>query len=335
MKVLRVTLAVLLAAFVVYGVAFKLGYLPAWPPLLVALAALILVAASVLLVATLAAWIRTGEPLRHLAGVLLYGGVLLVLGGGMANWLLSLQGFVILTEGTAMPLSMTSHLQAFEGGPLSNVYEMDMTLELAELELVAGGSGRPVPQSRIRVSRSGEPLLAAELEPGQSAEAGTLHFHQGAFGYAPRIVVLKDGEEMLDEVVPFTTERQGPEGLSFLGEILIRAEELRIEGQVDLTSLDEALQGHPRLQLRVERRGELIGRGSLLPGHFADIEDGYRVGFAGLEKWSEIDISRRNYPQVMLAGLASILAGGVLAAAVRKRGGNPTPKDVEAKGALG
>jgi hypothetical protein len=49
-----------------------------------------------------------------------------------------------------------------------------------------------------------------------------------------------------------------------------------------------------------------------LPGHFADIDEGYRIGFAGLERWSEIVISRRSYGQVVLAGTGLLVVGAVL-----------------------
>ena len=80
----------------------------------------------------------------------------------------------------------------------------------------------------------------------------------------------------------------------------------------DLASLDEGMQGHATLHLTVERDGELIGRGSLLPGRFAEIDQGYRVGFAGLEKWSEIDISRRHQGGLVLAGMGLAVAGAAL-----------------------
>ena len=50
----------------------------------------------------------------------------------------------------------------------------------------------------------------------------------------------------------------------------------------------------------------------MLPGHFAEIEQGYSIGFAGLEKWSEVDISRRNYRKTVLAGSVIAVIGAVL-----------------------
>ena len=57
--------------------------------------------------------------------------------------------------------------------------------------------------------------------------------------------------------------------------------------------------------------GEPLGQGTLLPGHFADLDEGFRVGFVDLKRWSEIDVSRRNYGEPVLgAGLVAVL--GVL-----------------------
>ena len=61
----------------------------------------------------------------------------------------------------------------------------------------------------------------------------------------------------------------------------------------------------------MRRDGQVLGAGKLRPGEFADLEGGYRVGFAGLKKWAEIDISRRNYPGPILWG-AGVAAAGVL-----------------------
>ena len=43
-----------------------------------------------------------------------------------------------------------------------------------------------------------------------------------------------------------------------------------------------------------------------------DIEQGYSVGFADLEKWSEVDLSRRNYRKTVFAGSVIALIGAVL-----------------------
>ena len=72
------------------------------------------------------------------------------------------------------------------------------------------------------------------------------------------------------------------------------------------------MRGHATLVLAVTREGVAIGRGKLLPGHFANLEQGYRVGFAGLQKWSEVDVSRRTYGSAVLAGTVLALGGAVL-----------------------
>jgi len=255
------------------------------------------------------------EPTRRgvrSAELILLAGVLVALSAGFANWLFSVQGFMVLREGEAVPLHSGSHLQGFEQGPLARLEEMNLVLGLVEVELIAHGSGGFFPQSLLELRRpEGDParLTVSRLE---TATSGNLRFFQGAFGFAPRIVILREEETLFDRVVPFTTERTGPSGVSFEGSFEVVEAGLRADGRVDLASLDPAMRGHATLHLTLRHGDRLLGRGSLLPGRFADIEQGYRVGFAGLEKWSEIDISRRHYGTFVLVGGAVSLIGGVL-----------------------
>jgi hypothetical protein len=242
---------------------------------------------------------------------LLITGVLMALGAGTANWMLGLQGFVVLNEGDAVPLHGGSHLQQFDGGPLARIEEMHVALALDELILQPVGPGLFFPESHLRVLRDASQPEKVVVSPRASGFAGPLRFHQGAFGFAPRIVILREEQEVFDRVVPFTTRREGPAGLSFAGTFTIERERLAVEGSVDLDSLDAGMRGHATLVLVVTRDGAPIGRGSLMPGHFADLEHGYRIGFAGLKKWSEIDISRRTYGGAVLAGAALALGGAL------------------------
>ena len=260
------------------------------------------------------AWRMTRKPTRSLraaAEILLVGGLALALGGGTVNWLFGLQGTVILNEREAVNLRGGSALQAFESGPLAEIDEMGLSVVLDELELVPFGEGGFVPASLLRVWREGEKPTRLRATSQSWASWGTLRFHQGAFGFAPQIVILNADETVFDRVVPFLSEREGPAGVAFLETFTIEKESLEVEGQVDLATLDEGLRGHAALTLTVGREGELLGQGRLLPGHFAEIGAGYRVGFAGLERWSEIVVSRHNYPGIMLTGAAMALLGAL------------------------
>jgi hypothetical protein len=257
-------------------------------------------------------WRRSRRPVGAAGEMLLLGGALLALLGGMANWLLGLQGSVILNEREAVRLHGGTALQAFEAGPLARLDEMGLYLVLDELELAPAGTDGFYPLSRLSVWRYEEEPTPLEATPRQWASAGPLRFHQGAFGFAPRIVLLDGQETLFDRVVPFLTERRGPGGISFQGSFTIEEQGLEVGGAVDLASLDAGMRGHATLEVLVQQQGRLLGRGSLLPGHFAEIEGGYRVGFAGLQRWSEIVISRRNYGQLVLAGGCVALAGGIL-----------------------
>ncbi len=308
-----IVVAGLLVAAVVAWSSWRVGWLPL-PPKLFALLVLALMAACSTALVLQILDLRRGRQTaaRAMAAGCLMLGLLTATTGGFANWLFSLQGVVMLTELEGVPLSRTGHLQEFDAGPLSHVDEMRMTLQLEELNLARAPENSFLPVSRLRLAREALPLEIVEVAPGKSARVGSLVFHQGAFGFAPRIVIVKKGETVFDKFVPFTTGRSGSRGVAFQGEFTIEKEHLAVSGAVSLESLDERMKGHETLGLRVTRGGRLLGAGELLPGHFADLEDGYRIGFAGLKKWSEIDISRRNYPAPIFAGLGLLLLGTVL-----------------------
>lgn len=260
-------------------------------------------------------FLRRQGSLRLLARVAVAAGIALALAGGLANWALGLQGYVILTESEKARLRGGTELQGFEPGPLGDVAELDVVLGLDELELVPVGVDGYFPMSRLRVWRGHDEPASLQVSPQASVGAGSLRFHQGAFGFAPRIVILEDGdstETLFDKVVPFLTERRGPRGILFNGSFTIAKADLRVEGVIRLDSLDEGLRGHATLDLAVTQGGQPLGRGSLLPGNFAELDRGYRVGFAGLKRWSEIVVSRRSYGTVVLLGTVLALGGALL-----------------------
>lgn len=267
---------------------------------------------------TLIAHAITVLAARRFESAMVIVGVFIVFAGGLANWLFSLQGYVILTELDALPLAATKHLQAFEAGPLSNPSELAGMMQLEKFELAPTPEGF-TPTSRVRIlQRGGQPVVLT-LTPAHGATRRSLRFHQGTFGFAPRIVITRGDRTVFDQVVPFTTRTPSAGVVEFSGDFNVRAEELSIHGAVSLEGLDAQMKGHPRLGLVLKQRGAELGRGELLPGHFAELRDGYRVGFAGVKKWSEIDISRRNYPEPMIAGAALFVAGGAARLFKRRR----------------
>jgi hypothetical protein len=291
----------------------RTGLVPHAPAVLTVIVALSL--AAFLLRFLLIAWgLRrsSGRRLTAVSEMLLTAGVLLTLLFGMTNWMLRLQGFVVLNERETARLHGGTDLQVFEAGPLARLDEMNLALALDELELVPAGGDGFVPLSRLRVWREGEEAVQLEVQPSSSASSGSLRFLQGAFGFAPRVVILRNEETVFDRVVPFRTERRGPSGVSFEGRFVLEREGLEVAGVVSLASLDEGMRGHATLHLTVGRGGSVIGRGSLLPGHFAEIGEGYRVGFAGLDRWSEVLVSRRNYRTTVLVGVSLALLGAVV-----------------------
>lgn len=335
----------LLALAIADWVALRTGSLRHPAGLLAVLVALTALVFVLRLGQLAGALVRRSRPIgASLAETLLLAGVLAALSAGSLNWLFGLQGFVVLHSGEAAPIHGGSHLQDFQRGPLASFEEMDLVLGLREVELIPIGGGSFYPESHLFLqgrslqgrdpgADGGESGIARgesghrelTVSPWASAAAGPLRFHQGAFGFAPRIVLLHDDETVFDRTVPFTTERRGtpgagPSGVSFQGHFTVAEKELDVRGEVDLASLDEGLRGHATLRLEVRRENRLLGRGELRPGRFAELAEDWRVGFAGLSRWSEIDISRRTYGGGVLAGGGLALAGLLLWPLARWRG---------------
>lgn len=307
-------------AAIAYLTALKLGWAPMNPRAFAALVALLAVA----LIAVAADALRRAATGRRrvlaMAEATVAGGLLAIASGGLLNWSLGLQGFVVLSEREPVRLSRTADLEGFEAGPFADQRELAVTIALARLELAPATGGGFSARSRLRILDTGGNEAGLEIAPGRAARHGTLVFRQGAFGFSPRIVVMKGERVALDTFVPFRTIREGPEGIAFVGDLEISAEKLRIRGAVALEDLNDDMKGHPRLELSVERDGARLGAGRLIPGEFAEAGEGYRIGFAGLRRWAEIDFSRKTYPVPILAGLAAFLLGGALAVVARWRG---------------
>jgi hypothetical protein len=199
-------------------------------------------------------------------------GALLVLGAGVANWAWSLQGYVVLQELEAMPVLAGGHLRALEKGPLADLEQLDFTLQLEELELLPSAEAGLYPASRLRVRGADGKVETLRIDPWHNAAYGNLRFYQGAFGFAPQIVVVHGDETIFDKVVPFTTEGHGVAGgITFEEEIDIGRDDLALWGAVDLASLDEALRGHATVVLQLKQGPRLLGEGRLSLGHFAEV----------------------------------------------------------------
>lgn len=254
--------------------------------------------------------LRRDDPVaRGLVRFLVLLGSICIFGGGLFNWLRSLQGYLVLLEGDTVQLSQPNTLQERVCGLLARPEELAVSVRLEKLELIRQGGGDYFPLSRLFILDQARQSYRAELFPGHVLSVGPLRLHQGAFGFAPRIILLRGAETLLDQVVPFTTSSSRNDGLLFGGTVAVSQSEINIQGSLNFSGLDDRLRGHARLELSVTRGNELLGSGELLPGHFADIGAGFRVGFAGLSRWSEIDVARQNYRLIVVIGCALLLFG--------------------------
>jgi hypothetical protein len=304
-------LAVLLLACLFAGAlgAIRSGVLAPWPLALAAIAGAMTAAAAVALVVAIvrAVTSRAGRWARASEATLLTG-LLLAAGAGLANWAFSYRGFVVLTEGEEVSIADGEQLQGAIAGPLARSAELEGRLRLAEVELTPAGPGGFLPASRVVLTRAGAPSLDAWVTPSRGAAVGPATLHQGAFGFSPRVVVQKGAKVVVDRTIPFTSRREGAEGVAFETRIDLEPGVV-LEAGIDLSGLDERMKGHPRLAVELRRGERLLGAGMLSPGHGATMEEGWHVGFAGVKMWSEIDVSRRTYRMHLLAGIALALLG--------------------------
>lgn len=305
-----------LAGFIGVGAAHLLAVKRGWMaprPILLAAVASLAGLAALLMVAMVVARTLRGE--RRIAGVgeaLLAAGVLTAGAAGFANWALGIQGVVLAFEREPVRLSRAADLTGFDPGPLADLREMDVTVALARLELAGAGARGFRAVSHLKLLGDAGEEIGLAVERGKATRFRALLLRQGAFGFAPRIVVVKNGREVLDVAVPFRTVREGRDGVSFVGEFEIGAERLDFQGAVTLDDLNDEMKGHPLLELRAQRDGRPLGAGKLRPGESAALEDGYSIAFAGLKRWSEIDFARRTYPIPMLAGAVLAAIGALL-----------------------
>jgi hypothetical protein len=311
-RALRLATAALLIAAAGYLLAFKRGWVEPRAVLFASLAGAASLGLAGVLVAAARELVRGRRRVAVLAEALAAGGLLAVALGGFAHWSFSMQGFVVAAEREPVRLARTGDILAFTTGPLADRRELNLTIGLARLELRSAGPDGFEVVSRLRVLDDAGEEVALSVSRRQPAPYRTLVFRQGAFGFAPRVVVVRDGRTLLDAFVPFRTVREGPDGVSFVGDFEIATEKLRFRGAVTLEDLNDDMKGHPRLELAVERDGAAVGKGTLRPGESASLSDGSRVAFSGLRRWSEIDFSRRTYPVPMLGGLAASLLGFLL-----------------------
>jgi hypothetical protein len=308
----RVTWLLLTVLAAAYLFAFKRGWIAPRPAVFAMLVCFAAAAALAVVAVAILEGARGPRRVPAMAEALAASGVVLVATGGLANWALGFQGVVLVMEREPVRLSRAQDLVDFDAGPMASRRELDVSLALARLDLRPAGRDGFRAVSRIRVLDPKGEEIEVPVVTGRPARLGPLFLRQGAFGFAPRVVVMKEGRMLLDTHVPFRTVREGSSGVSFLGEFEIAAEKLALHGAITLDDLNDDMKGHPRLELSVEHDGRLLGAGKLRPGEFTALEEGYRIAFAGLRRWSELDFARRTYPVPMLAGAVLLAAGALL-----------------------
>lgn len=306
-SLLRAASTLLLLAGAAYLAGARAGRLPVVPALLAGLAAALVVA----LTALAATGARTALRTRRLAPAcetVAALGICVLVAAGLTNWALGIHGTVLVMQREPVRLSSRAALAGLDMGPLADPRELEIALALARLRLEAVGPDGFRPVSRLAVVDGLGEERSVTISFAESARVGALVLRQGVFGFAPRVVVTRAGTTLLDAHVPFRTIRDGG-GMSFAETFELGSERLVLHGAVTLDDLNDDMRGHPRLELAVEREGAPLGGGTLRPGEFVDLDGELRVGFAGLQRWSEVVFSRPNYRGLALVGLLVAMAG--------------------------
>jgi hypothetical protein len=289
--------------------AIRAGAVASRPAGLTVLAALALLAAAAWAAAAVAGVRARPSRISAAAEALAAAGIVVALGTGAWNWATSIQGAILVPEKQPVRLWSADDVVDLEVGPLADRRELQLTLGLARLELRAAGADGFRPVSHVKILDTAGEEVGVEVSRGAPGVHGALLLRQGAFGFAPRVIVARGQQALLDAYVPFRTVREGAEGISFTGEFAIAAEGLELTGAVTLDELGDDMKGHPRLELQATKDGRSLGAGRLSPGDVAVLGEGFSVAFGGLRRWSEIDFARRTHPLPLLSGAAAFALG--------------------------
>ena len=98
---------------------------------------------------------------------------------------------------------------------------LNLTIAVAHVTLEPVGPGGFRAVTRLKVLDRAGSEEGISVSRSTAAAYRSLVFHQGAFGFAPKLYIVKDGRTLLDTFVPFRTVREGPDGASFLGDFEI------------------------------------------------------------------------------------------------------------------
>jgi hypothetical protein len=257
------------------------------------------------------AWQAAGEALAML-------GLLVLVGAGLSNWLLEYRGLLLLQEGDAVVLGPESHLRDLTVGPLGRLTQPSGLLQLDRVRLLPAEAGF-VAESSLRYTDDDGKARDVMIRTGGPARVGPVTLHQGAFGFVARIVVQHQGTTLFDRWVPIESKVDERRAIAFDAKLDVGQAGVTLAVAVGLDHLDEAMKGHPVLGVELRKGDEVLGAGELLPGHGATMTDGWHVGFGGLKRWSELDLSRESFPRTALGGIALTLAGTMVFAAARWR----------------
>ena len=169
-------------------------------------------------------------------------------------------------------------------GPLARLEELRGRCASRSCRLAPAPRG--FSPSHGRGAGRGGPSSAVTLTPGASASLGTLRLPQGAFGFAPRLVVLRDGRTDLDRTCR-SDRASGRRGTAFTA--TWTSHPRRPSPAKWTSSARRAMRGHPTLGCAVRKGGTGDRPRRAAAGRVRRPGGGYRMGFAGCGV-GEIDV---------------------------------------------
>jgi hypothetical protein len=283
------------------------------PPVAVAAGTGVLAAGAAAAAFVLAAWrlrAPSGRRGRDFGEALGMAGVFLLALAGFANWAFEYRALMVLQEGEQVMLD-GAHLDAEASGPLGGRIRPNGSLRLEKVRWVVAEDGFLAESDLRYASPAGGTNELTIVSGRSSARVGGVFLHQGAFGFVPRIVVSHDRKKLYERWTPIHSRFEPGRAVAFEETIDIEPD-VTLSVGVSLDRLDEEMKGHPVLGLQLRRGQEVIGAGELLPGHGADLREGWHVGFAGLRRWSEIDIVSEPHRRTALLGASMAVVGGIV-----------------------
>lgn len=250
--------------------------------------------------------LQRGVALGFWGSVVFHCGLLFCFVAPLVTALTGFSGELTLTEGVTMPLR-----EAVLAGPGEEKGRLpDLPVRLENLKGVyAGGI--------YKLHFGGDLLLGPagreERHPfsvNAAASHGDIQFSLQHFGFAPQVVVKREGAVVFDYFANLRHAEEGDwfplEGEGDTRLFLLFLPDFVQEGRKIGTLSQEPV--NPRLALKVVRDGAEVGRAIVAPGETARLGE-YTVTFPELKRWAGLSVTRERGLGILIIGFVLVTTG--------------------------